>query len=477
MYKGRELLVEVDTGSGFATLGKLQSKTLSYSCEAVEVTDVDSDDWRTLDGQGFGTRNFSFSGSGVLHNSEVTVEFMQDATLSRTLINMRVTLGTGRSYQGLFKVTSFDISGGHNSAVSYGLAAESAGNINIIGGLLFCPVPTTCTPSAPWVASTGVLSQTANDVMWDGARFIVVGDGGLVWSSSDGASLTQEHSFGGSPAPNLTSIDYGNSIYVASVLGDGLGKIYTGPDLATWTSKTISGANWAQNDSRVGVRKARYFPGIGFVAVGAVWDVTLTERYPAIAFSSDGDVWTTVYTRIVSGGAGGIFDLTWDGTTITVVGGIRDPGEGNDTFRLHSTDGQNWTFQMLSPAVPTFNELRSIDFNCQTGVYVIGSQFGSLYRTTDFTSFTDFFISGSGDHDLLYYSDTYGRWVVGDNRGILRWSLDDGLTFTTSYDVGNVSMTFKGMADDHGVLGDRRYFAVGDDQTASTNFAFYSKCL
>lgn len=133
MHKGREFLVEVDTGSGFVAIGFLQTKSLSISSDTIDVTDIDSNDWRTLDDRGLGSRSMAFSGSGVLDTTDAALVFMEDAVWSGTLVNLKLTLldtGSGHSYEGVFKVTTFDRSGEHGGIVTFSMSAESAGVID-----------------------------------------------------------------------------------------------------------------------------------------------------------------------------------------------------------------------------------------------------------------------------------------------------------------------------------------------------------
>jgi len=478
MFQGRNLLIEVYTGSNYEAVGRLVSKSISLASQAIEVTDIDADDWRQLDDRGLGDKSMSISGGGPFFNNESTSEFLQDAVFSGALVNVRATIGSGRVIYGVFKVTSFSTTGEHISAAQFSISLESAGIIHTGSGQSssFCPTPSPCTPSTPFSAVTGVTSQQANDVIWDGARFIIVGEGGLIWSSEDGQTISQIYNSGN--GDNFTGIDYANGLYAISVLGASNGRIVTTTDFTTFNDITITGATWDNSSSVVGVRNIKYFPGVGFFAVGAVFSGV--QRYPAIAFSADGVAFDTSYSRIVTDFAGEIYDIEWDGETIIAVGTIDDgAAENSETFRVYSTDGgQNWTFQILSSSIPSFHELRGIDYNCQTGTWIVAGEYSRLFRTTDWSTITELNLGGGAGHfRSLHYSDYYGRWLAGDVNGDIYYSVDDGLTFPNSHNLGSAALVVNGIADDQGMLPNRMYFVACDDETSSLNFCYYTECI
>ena len=63
--KGRDLLLKIDNGTGFASVAGLRSKRLSFNAALVDVTDAESAGrWRELLG-GAGVQRAAVSGSGI----------------------------------------------------------------------------------------------------------------------------------------------------------------------------------------------------------------------------------------------------------------------------------------------------------------------------------------------------------------------------------------------------------------------------
>jgi hypothetical protein len=160
-------------------------------------------------------------------------------------------------------------------------------------------------------------TQLINDVIWTGAKFVVVGSGGKIASSPDGVSWTQTGSSGfGTLSNAINGIAWSGSKFVAVGAG---GKMAASPDGETWTLVTTSplGAN-AINGIAWNASK--------FVAVGA---------YSGLAYSQDGETWTAVnMNNIVGSPILAIKGVVWDGGQFIAFG-------ANKIAR--STDGVTWT--------------------------------------------------------------------------------------------------------------------------------------
>lgn len=120
---GLEILV-------FRNLGGLRSKEFGLASEAVDITNVDSDEWSTmLDGAGI--RSASFSGSGVWTNELVFQEFFGDFLANRLVNQALVDVKTGRVYAGRFKITELSVSGDYDAEGTYSVSGESSGAIDV----------------------------------------------------------------------------------------------------------------------------------------------------------------------------------------------------------------------------------------------------------------------------------------------------------------------------------------------------------
>jgi predicted secreted protein len=114
----------------YRNLGGLRSKEFGLSSEAVDITNVDSDEWSTmLDGAG--VRSASFSGSGVWTNEVVFQEFFADFLANRLVNQALVDAKTGRVYAGRFKITELSVSGDYDAEGTYSVSGESSGPIDV----------------------------------------------------------------------------------------------------------------------------------------------------------------------------------------------------------------------------------------------------------------------------------------------------------------------------------------------------------
>lgn len=114
----------------FRSLGGLRSKEFSLSSEAVDITNVDSDEWKSmLDGAG--VRSASMSGGGVWTNEAVFQEFFQDFLNNRLTCLALIDTKSGRIYEGCFKISELSVSGDYDAEGSYSVSAESSGPLTV----------------------------------------------------------------------------------------------------------------------------------------------------------------------------------------------------------------------------------------------------------------------------------------------------------------------------------------------------------
>ena len=86
---GRDLLLKVDSGNGFATVAGLRTKTLRFNSQAVDITDAGSGGWTELLPEA-GLRSVSITGSGVFRdaasNASVRAAFFAQSPLDAQMI-------------------------------------------------------------------------------------------------------------------------------------------------------------------------------------------------------------------------------------------------------------------------------------------------------------------------------------------------------------------------------------------------------
>ncbi len=165
-------------------------------------------------------------------------------------------------------------------------------------------------------ARTSGTTSNLTGVTWTGSRWVAVGAGGRVVTSADGVSWTVQSS---GTTTNLSAVTWNGTRLVA--VGDS-GVVRTSPDGITWSAQTsgtpqaIYGITWTGNQ---------------FVAVGT----------SGLAVTSpDGITWTLRAT----GSASNLRGVTMNGSQIVAVGG----GGAVAT----STDGVTWSsFGIVAPSL------------------------------------------------------------------------------------------------------------------------------
>lgn len=132
---GKDFLLKVGQSDGppetFVTLGGLRSTSFTRNNEAIDVTNHGSNQDRTLL-DGAGIKSMSISGSGIHNGHVTTLDVVDDAVDSGTLLNFQVVDDdSGRTYQAAFKVVSFERAGDYNNEQSYSISLESSGAITV----------------------------------------------------------------------------------------------------------------------------------------------------------------------------------------------------------------------------------------------------------------------------------------------------------------------------------------------------------
>ena len=126
--KGRDLLLKIENGAGFATVAGLRSKRLSFNAQLVDVTDAESAGrWRELLG-GAGVQRAAVSGSGIFKD-QASDALVRSVFFAGTIADWQIVIPDFGTVEGAFQVTSLEYAGEHDGEVTYELALESAGEL------------------------------------------------------------------------------------------------------------------------------------------------------------------------------------------------------------------------------------------------------------------------------------------------------------------------------------------------------------
>ncbi|WLS01623.1 phage major tail protein, TP901-1 family [Shinella oryzae] len=126
--KGRDLLLKVDNGTGFATVAGLRSKRLSFNTQLVDVTDAESAGrWRELLG-GAGVQRAAISGSGIFKD-QASDALVRSLFFAGTIAPWQVVIPDFGKVSGAFQIAALEYSGAHDGEVVFEIALESAGQL------------------------------------------------------------------------------------------------------------------------------------------------------------------------------------------------------------------------------------------------------------------------------------------------------------------------------------------------------------
>lgn len=126
--KGKDLLLRLSDGTGFTAVAGLRSRAIAFNAETIDITHQESaGQWRELLA-GAGVRNARVTGAGIFKDAA------SDALIRQLFFEGRIErwqlivpdFGT---VEGLFQITSFELTGRHDGEVGFELALESAGEL------------------------------------------------------------------------------------------------------------------------------------------------------------------------------------------------------------------------------------------------------------------------------------------------------------------------------------------------------------
>lgn len=126
--KGKDLLVKIADGVGYATVAGLRARRLAFNAETVDITHAESAGrWRELL-DGAGIKRASISGRGLFKDA-ASDALMRQTFFDGAVRSFQVVIPDFGTVTGAFQITSLDFAGEHDGEVTYELALESAGEL------------------------------------------------------------------------------------------------------------------------------------------------------------------------------------------------------------------------------------------------------------------------------------------------------------------------------------------------------------
>jgi TP901-1 family phage major tail protein len=127
--KGKDLLLKMHDGSGFATVAGLRSKTLAFNAQPVDVTHAESAGrWRELLA-GAGVKRASVAGAGIFKDA-ASDALVRQTFFDGTVQDCQIVIPDFGTVEGPFQIASLELSGAHDGEVAFEIALESAGELS-----------------------------------------------------------------------------------------------------------------------------------------------------------------------------------------------------------------------------------------------------------------------------------------------------------------------------------------------------------
>jgi len=129
--KGKDLLLKVDSdGTGtFVTVAGLRSRAVSFNAETVDITHQESvGQWRELLA-GAGVKSVRVTGSGIFKDA-ASDELVRSYFFDGIIRDWQIIIPDFGSVAGPCQITSFELTGRHDSEVTFEIAIESAGALS-----------------------------------------------------------------------------------------------------------------------------------------------------------------------------------------------------------------------------------------------------------------------------------------------------------------------------------------------------------
>jgi len=126
--KGKDLLIKIADGAGFATVAGLRTRRIAFNAETVDITHAESAGrWRELLA-GAGIRRASISGRGLFKDA-ASDALMRETFFDGSIVSFQVVVPDFGTVAGPFQITGLEIAGEHNGEVTYDMSLESAGEL------------------------------------------------------------------------------------------------------------------------------------------------------------------------------------------------------------------------------------------------------------------------------------------------------------------------------------------------------------
>jgi TP901-1 family phage major tail protein len=133
MAKGVDFLifVETTTPGTYTKVAGQRGGTLNRERETIDVTSKDGDGWADVE---YGLGSWSIEGDGLLVESDVAFQALEDALMDGTIVKVRFQTAAGNKYEGDALVTSLPIEAPYDDTATYSITLTGKGKPTKVTG-------------------------------------------------------------------------------------------------------------------------------------------------------------------------------------------------------------------------------------------------------------------------------------------------------------------------------------------------------
>ena len=129
--KGRKFLLKISDGVSpvvYKTLGGMRSTAMNMANAPVDITNKDSETWRTLLANA-GDKSMELSAAGPFVGSDAE-DSAQALFLAGSIFPCQIWFEEGDGFEGDFQITGLDYTGEYNGARMYSIKLSSSGEFS-----------------------------------------------------------------------------------------------------------------------------------------------------------------------------------------------------------------------------------------------------------------------------------------------------------------------------------------------------------
>ena len=126
-YLGNALALAIEDSPGagtYTTIAGASEHTMTINNEQIDVSDKDSNRWKSL--LAAGARTLTISMNGFV-SDDTEFELMRVAVRDDTILNYQLTYGNSDTVTGAFHIDSFEVTGAYNGAQSFTATLSNSG--------------------------------------------------------------------------------------------------------------------------------------------------------------------------------------------------------------------------------------------------------------------------------------------------------------------------------------------------------------